>query len=274
MSDDKNYKELNWFVRLFTLGKTFSLKDFFDRFKKSIVEFMVIVFGILISFSVEKQGQKYDERAANIENLKSLSEELVNIKGYTEDYMSENEWVTSWFQGQYDRWEEDDDFVFIEIEQDSSVNIPLSMYFMHNPFNPPRIVFNAIKLDGTFRLLDTEIGRMVNNIYDGVDVNYLMRNTDAVEQENVKEFKDRVTNIWARDLNNINTETSDFWFKNRRYIQSDRVAKHILYSRIQNWLVVSQQLQDYDGLLDQNIGVLDSALLAKEEEVEFLWWWF
>jgi hypothetical protein len=274
MSDDKNYKELNWFVRLFTLGKTFSLKDFFDRFKKSIVEFMVIVFGILISFSVEKQGQKYDERAANIENLKSLSEELVNIKGYTEDYMSENEWVTSWFQGQYDRWEEDDDFVFIEIEQDSSVNIPLSMYFMHNPFNPPRIVFNAIKLDGTFRLLDTEIGRMVNNIYDGVDINYLMRNTDAVEQENVKEFKDRVTNIWARDLNNINTETSDFWLKNRRYIQSDRVAKHILYSRIQNWLVVSQQLQDYDGLLDQNIGVLDSALLAKEEEVEFLWWWF
>ena len=94
--------------------------------------------------------------------------------------------------------------------------------------------FDAIKLDGTFRLLEKSLGRMVNNTYDGVDLNYLMRNSDPNEQENIKAFKNRITTVWAMDLDNIDTETTDFWVENRDYIQDDRVMKHILFERIRN----------------------------------------
>ena len=48
---DKKYKK-NWLVEIFTLGDRFSWKSFFDRVKKSGVEFFVVVFGILISLGI------------------------------------------------------------------------------------------------------------------------------------------------------------------------------------------------------------------------------
>ena len=271
MPDQK--KKVNSLQSLFTLGDKFSWQDFFDRVKKSGVEFFVVVFGILISLGIEKQGGEFDKRQDNIENIKNLSGEVKKIKSYTQEYISENEWVISWFQQQYDRWNIDSDSAFINYE-DSSYNIPLSMYNNHNPFNPPRVVFDAIKLDGTFRLLKKELGQMVHNTYDGVDLNYLMRNTDALEAKNIDEFKQRITNVWAMDLDNIDIETMDFWIENRKYIQRDRVMKHILFSRIENWITIKGQLAEYDILLEKSIVNLEKVLKEKEEETVFIWWWF
>lgn len=53
---NKKRNELNWFIRLFTVGERFSLRDFYDRLKKGFVEFLIVFFGVLVSFSVEKQG--------------------------------------------------------------------------------------------------------------------------------------------------------------------------------------------------------------------------
>tara|TARA_B110000046_G_scaffold148200_1_gene156055 strand:- start:206 stop:1024 length:819 start_codon:yes stop_codon:yes gene_type:complete len=270
---DKKYKK-NWLVEIFTLGDRFSWKSFFDRVKKSGVEFFVVVFGILISLGIEKQGGQFDQRNDNIENIKSITEEVKTIKSYTEEYLEENEWVTDWFQQQYDRWEIDNDSIFIEFYEDSTFSIPMAMYYSHNPFNPRRVVFDAIKLDGTFRLLEKGLGRMVSNTYDGVDLNYLIRNTDVFEQENIKEFKNRITNVWAMDLDNIDTETVEFWIQNREYIQRDRVMKHILFSRIQNWITIRGQLQAYNTLLEKSIVNLEKAQKAKDEETVFIWWWF
>ena len=125
-----------------------------------------------------------------------------------------------------------------------------------------------------FRLLEKSLGRMVNNTYDGVDLNYLMRNSDPNEQENIKAFKNRITTVWAMDLDNIDTETTDFWVENRDYIQDDRVMKHILFERIRNWMVIKNQLEEYIKLLEQNLVTLEAALKAKEEETVFIWWWF
>jgi len=272
MADQK--KKSNWLKSLFTLGDNFSWKDFFDRIKKKGVEFFVVVFGILISLGIEKQGGKFDQRNSNIENIKSITEEVKSIKVYTEEYLEENVWVTDWFQQQYDRWGLDSDSAFVEYYEDSTFSVPLSMYYNHNPFNPPRVVFDAIKLDGTFRLLEKSLGRMVNNTYDGVDLNYLMRNSDPNEQENIKAFKNRITTVWAMDLDNIDTETTDFWVENRDYIQDDRVMKHILFERIRNWMVIKNQLEEYIKLLEQNLVTLEAALKAKEEETVFIWWWF
>ena len=271
MPDQK--KKVNSLQSLFTLGDKFSWQDFFDRVKKSGVEFFVVVFGILISLGIEKQGGEFDKRQDNIENIKNLSGEVKKIKSYTQEYISENEWVISWFQQQYDRWNMDSDSAFVEYE-DSSYNIPLAAYYQHNPFNPPRVVFDAIKLDGTFRLLEKELGQMVHNTYDGVDLNYLMRNTDAFEAKNIDDFRQRVTNVWAMDLDNIDIETIDFWLENRKYVQRDRVMKHILFSRIENWMTIKGQLAEYDQLLQKSVAALEKRLKEKEGEFVFIWWWF
>ena len=69
-------EKLNWFLRLITLGDRFDIKDFFDRFKKSIVEFIILVFGVTVSFGIEQQGGESENRSDGIENLVNLREEV------------------------------------------------------------------------------------------------------------------------------------------------------------------------------------------------------
>ena len=47
-------EKLNWFLRIITIGDRFDIRDFWDRLKKSIVEFVILVFGVTISFGIEK----------------------------------------------------------------------------------------------------------------------------------------------------------------------------------------------------------------------------
>ena len=76
MTDKKKSRsELNWFIRLFTVGDRFSLRDFYDRLKKGFVEFLIVFFGVLVSFSVEQQGENFDDREKNIDNLMNLRDE-------------------------------------------------------------------------------------------------------------------------------------------------------------------------------------------------------
>ena len=60
-------EKLNWFLRLITLGDRFDIKDFWDRVKKSIVEFVILVFGVTVSFGIEQQGGESDNRHDGIE---------------------------------------------------------------------------------------------------------------------------------------------------------------------------------------------------------------
>ena len=66
MSDDLNKREkekgikkeqLNWLLRIITSGDRFSMQDFYDRIKKGFVEFLIVFFGVLVSFGVERQGE-------------------------------------------------------------------------------------------------------------------------------------------------------------------------------------------------------------------------
>ena len=55
-------EKLNWFLRLITLGDRFDIKDFFDRFKKSIVEFIILVLVslYLLELSSREENLKTD----------------------------------------------------------------------------------------------------------------------------------------------------------------------------------------------------------------------
>tara|TARA_X000000950_G_scaffold197367_1_gene237665 strand:+ start:75 stop:923 length:849 start_codon:yes stop_codon:yes gene_type:complete len=268
-------KKLNWFLRIITLGDRFSYQDFYDRIKKGFVEFLIVFFGVLVSFSVENQGEEFGDREANIDNLVNLRDEMNDIKVYTQEYIEENKWIRALYQKLYDEWEIKRDSVYVWIDDaDGEAYSPLSFYSNYNPFNPPRVVYEAIKLDGTFRFLGSEIGRVVNNIYDGTDLKYLMLNTDREEQVYVDQFEDRIATKWIFDLDFIDLYEMDFFVENRKYIQQDRYLKYNLFKRLGLWTQVSEQLFDYDVTLTKSIRKLDSVIKVKDDEFTIIWWWF
>ena len=270
----KNRSELNWFIRIFTVGDRFSLRDFYDRLKKGFVEFLIVFFGVLVSFSVEKQGGEFDDRASNIDNLIGLRNELIQMQEYTQEYIETNKWVSALYQEQYRKWEQDNDSIFISYEEEQGFYFaPMAYYTNRDPFNPPRVVYDAIKLDGTFRFLGSKIGRLVNDNYDGTFLKYLMINTDKEEKTYIEEFTHRLAHQWVFDLKKIDVEDNNFWVENRRYIQQDKFVKYNLFKRLELWLQINEQLVTYDELLSKNIAVLDSVIQEKEDQWTLIWWW-
>ena len=267
--------KLSWYLRLITLGDRFSYQDFFDRFKKGFVEFLIVFFGVLVSFSVEQQGENFGDRESNIDNLNGLRDELVDMHEYTLEYIAQNEWVTGMYQRQYDKWEQDIDSVFIDWEPDQEFYFaPMGYYTNRDAFNPPRVVYDAIKLDGTFRFLGSDIGRLINDNYDGTDLKYLIMNTDKEEKGFIDDFSDRLGHQWVFDLKDIDVESDQFWIENRKYIQSDKFIKYNLFKRIQLWIQIREQLGDYDVNIQENIKVLNKVIEEKETEIVVVWWWF
>ena len=278
MSDKKGIKkeDTNWFIQLITLGDRFDTQDFFDRFKKAFVEFLVVFFGVLISFSVERQGESFGDRQDGIENLHNLKEEIEKIKEYTLAYSEQINWVADMYEKQYDLWEVDQDSIFLERFEDEEgafYTAPMSLYTQRDPFDPPRVTYDAIKLDGTFRLLDTEVGKKMTDTYDGSDLKYLIENTGKIEESYVNQFVDRIANRWVFDLDNVDLQDNNFWVKNRRYIQADKFMKYNLFKRLDLWKnEISYQLEGYVSVLDESIQMLDSVIKDKDEEIEIIWW--
>lgn len=272
-------EKLNWFLRLITLGDRFDIKDFWDRVKKSIVEFVILVFGVTVSFGIEQQGGVSDNRADGIENLENLREEVGKMITYTDEYIGQIDWVTELYQKQYNRWEQDNDSIFIDWQLDEEEPdgkyyfAPMGLYVQRDPFDPPRVNFDAIKLDGTFRLMPKEVGLKMTEIYDGTELKYLIENTGKNEERYVQQFVDRIANKWVYDLPWVDVDYNEFWIENRKYIQNDKFIKYNLYKRLDLWQYnVKDQLQTYKGSLIESTKLLDSVIAVRESEFEFIWW--
>lgn len=272
-------ENLNWFLRLITLGDRFDIKDFWDRVKKSIVEFIILVFGVTVSFGIEQQGGDSENRTHGIENLVNLKEEVGKMIEYTDEYIEQIDWVVSMYRKQYDRWDQDNDSVFIDfIEDEEEPNgklyfSPMGNYAQRDPFNPERVIFDAIKLDGTFRLLPKKVGLKMTQIYDGVELGYLIENTGKIEENLVNQFTNRIATKWVYDLTWVEADYNEFWLENRKYIQQDKFIKYNLFKRLELWETsVQEQLQNYKSSLESGTKMLDSVIQVRDSEFEFIWW--
>ena len=272
-------EKLNWFLRLITLGDRFDIRDFWDRVKKSIVEFIILVFGVTVSFGIEQQGNASDMRSDGIENLNNLREEVDKMIEYTDFYIEQIDWITELYRKQYEKWDIDNDSVFIDSQEDEEEPdgkyyfSPMSFYSNRDPFDPPRVNFDAIKLDGTFRLLPKTVGLQMTNIYDGTELKYLLENTGKSEERYVNQFIDRVANKWVFELPWVDLDYNEFWIENREYIQKDKFIKYNLYKRVDLWEnQVKDQLQVYRKHLSESAELLDSVIKVRNSEFEFIWW--
>ncbi len=279
MDNNKDKKPLHWFVRLFTLGERFDIQDFWDRLKKSVVQFILLVFGVTVSFGIEQQGGNSDDREDAIENLTNLRQEVDSLLVYTNKYMEQIDWVSEMYLKQYVRWEDNNDSIFIDfIEDQEEPNgkyyfPPMGRYNQRDPFDPPRVSFDAIKLDGTFRLLPKAVGLQMTKIYDGSALKYLIENTGKVEERLVTQYIDRIASKWVYDLPWVDIDDPAFWIKNRKYVQQDKFVKYNLFKRVELWeYSIKDQLVDYKTSLEESIKLLDSVLAVRDSEIEFIWW--
>lgn len=279
MDNNKDKKPLHWFVRLFTLGERFDIQDFWDRLKKSVVQFILLVFGVTVSFGIEQQGGNSDDREDAIENLTNLRQEVDSLLVYTNKYMEQIDWVSEMYLKQYVRWEDNNDSIFIDfIEDQEEPNgkyyfPPMGRYNQRDPFDPPRVSFDAIKLDGTFRLLPKAVGLQMTKIYDGSELKYLIENTGKVEERLVTQYIDRIASKWVYDLPWVDIDDPAFWIKNRKYVQQDKFVKYNLFKRVELWeYSIKDQLVDYKTSLEESIKLLDSVLAVRDSEIEFIWW--
>ncbi len=279
MGKKNNTNKTPWYIRIFTLGDRFDIQDFWDRFKKSILEFIILVFGVTVSFGIEQQGGESDDRHDGIENLINLREEVDSLLTYTDAYIEQIDWVSKMYLDQYLQWEQNNDSVFISFQLDEQEPDgkyyfpPMGNYSQREPFDPPRVNFDAIKLDGTFRLLPKKVGLQMTKIYDGVELKYLIENSGKVEEHLVTQYIDRIANKWVYDLTWVDIEDNEFWIKNRKYVQKDKFVKYNLYKRVELWeYQIKDQLKVYRNLLEESAQMLDSVIAVRDSEIEIIWW--
>jgi hypothetical protein len=267
-------EKLNWFLKLITLGDRFSMGDFFDRAKKGFVEFLIVFFGVLVSFGVEQKGDDFEDREWNIENLHNLKAEMDSIKVYTLEKQEVLGMVMEAYKELYETWDSGDKYQFIWIYGKDDYDFPLEMYTNRDPFNPPRVVYDAIKLDGTFRFLGSEIGQSVYNTYEGQDLKYLKLNTDKEEEVFTRKFNDRVDSKWVFDLEEIDFDSPQFWIKNREYVENDQYVKYNLFKRMELWEQTAEQIERYLKVVESSIELVSEEIKIKDAEITIVYWVF
>ena len=264
----------NWFVKLFTLGRTFSSKTFSDNFKKYFLEFVGLFLVVTFSFYVESVGQDYEDRVRYFNLLNMLKDDLTSTNEYLKDYYEQNKWVTDMYLKQYRNWDIDNDSIFLEYEEaDDFLYAPLAFYNNRDPFLPPALSFILFE-KGTqdFLMVEPQTTLEIENLYADGSLEYIKINSDEEELKFIEEFNSIINTKWALELEEIDLENNDFWIINRRYIQNDKQLKYNLFKRIELWLQIKEQLDYYSEKLEKTIRHIDSVSIEYNKEKYFLYW--
>ena len=203
-----------------------------------------------------------------------LKDDLTSTNEYLKDYTEQNVWVTDMYIGQYKKWEQDNDSIFIAYEEDQDFHYaPLAFYANRDPFNPPALSFILFE-KGTqdFLMVDPQTTLEIENIFGSGDLEIIKINTDQEEVKFVEEFNSIINTKWALELEEIDVESNDFWIKNRKYIQKDKQLKYNLFKRIEHWYQIKDQLDYYSGKLEKCIRHIDSVSIQYNKEKYFLYW--
>ena len=269
-----------WYVKLFTLGKNFSSRTFSDNSKKFLLNAIGLFVVVTFTFYVESVGDDYENRQKYLDVAEAVLGELYRHQVYVDGYIEQTNWVTDMYQKQYDRWEVDNDSIFIDFMEDEEEPdgkyyfAPMGVYTNRDPFDPPRTYFSTFSRGNQdFFLINPEISNRIFELYDGRGLKYLIENTGKNEELYVNQFVDRIANKWVNDLPWVDVDYNEFWIENRKYIQNDKFIKYNLYKRIDLWeLSVKEQLSMYNKTVLDDIKSLDSVIQQMGNEKYFLYW--
>ena len=231
-----------WFVKLFTLGKNFSSKTFSDNTKKLLLNALSLFVVVTFTFYVESVGDVYGNRQKYLNISKNILSELYLTSEYTDEYIAQTDSVLSMYEKQYNRWDIDNDSIFIDFFVDKKAPngkfyyAPLGLFKNIKPYNTPRIEYKIFSR-GTqnFFLINPEISYCIFELYDGSDIQYLFEDTGKNEEKYVNQFINRIESKWVEDLSWVDIDSLTFWIENRKYVQNDKFLKHLLKKRNDLW---------------------------------------
>ena len=266
-----------WYIRLFTLGKNFSPRTFSDNTKKFFLNGIGLFIIVTFTFYVENLGEEYEIRMKYIDNVKTISEGLESVILYSKSYKENVNWIAEMYQKQFDKWEVNNDSIYLEYVDDPEGRFyysPMSLFYNRDPFSPNQIGFEIFESGGQdFKLVDPFVTYKISEIIKGTDLTYLKKNTNDVEERIVNQYSD-VLKKWARDKIDItNIYDNEFWIENRKYIQKDMELKFILMERRQLWEEsIIYQLDNYIKIVEDDKRILDSVINNYNQEKYFLYW--
>jgi hypothetical protein len=269
-----------WYIKLFTLGKNFSSRTFTDNSKKFLLNAIGLFVVVTFTFYVESVGDDYEDRQKYLDISKGILDELHFISSYTDGYIEQVDWVTEMYKKQYDKWELDNDSIFIDFIEDEEEPdgkyyfAPMGIYGQRDPYDPPRTMFEIFS-KGTqdFFLINPEISNAIFELYKGTGLKYLLGNTGETELKLIENYENRIQNKWSEELPWVDVDNNDFWVENRKYIQNDNYIKFNLYQRVDLWeYSVKDQLSIQKESVKKDIEALDSVIQLMDNERYFLYW--
>jgi hypothetical protein len=268
------------YLKLFTLGKKFSSKTFSDNTKKLLLNALALFVVVTFTFYVESVGDNYENRQKYLDISKKILDELYLVSDYTDTYISQTDNLLPMYKKQIDRWDNDNDSIFIDYFINKNAPngkyyyAPLGLFTNTKVYNPPRIEYKTFS-KGTqdFFLINPEISNRIFELYEGSDIQYLSEETAKNEEKYINQFMDRLENKWVEDLPSVDIESKEFWIKNRKYFQNDKFLKHLFKKRYDLWrFIVKDQLSYQNEIIKKDIKSLDSVIQRMNNEKYFLYW--
>ena len=268
------------YLKLFTLGKKFSSKTFSDNTKKLLLNALALFVVVTFTFYVESVGDNYENRQKYLDISKKILDELYLVSDYTDTYISQTDNLLPMYKKQIDRWDNDNDSIFIDYFKNKNAPngkyyyAPLGLFTNTKVYNPPRIEYKTFS-KGTqdFFLINPEISNRIFELYEGSDIQYLSEETAKNEEKYINQFMDRLENKWVQDLPSVDIESKEFWIKNRKYFQNDKFLKHLFKKRYDLWrFIVKDQLSYQNEIIKKDIKSLDSVIQRMNNEKYFLYW--
>lgn len=268
-------KEKRWYVRLFTLGKVFKARTFFDNLKKYSIEFFGFFLVVTFSFYVESVGEDFQRKNDYYTLVEMISNDADSLLGYTKYKVDMLDYAIEEYQDLYDTWDsgKKTQFVWIYGEDDPTYDFPLQMYSNTDPFNfQSKGYTNFEKGNQEFYLVDPETSNVIEELFGGYSIQYIKLNFDKEDEVITRKFNDRVENKWIKDLGNIDLESPQFWIKNNEYIRNDRVIKYNLYKRIELWKTTLFEYKQFIQTIESFNSYLKSVINDYRKEKYFLYW--
>lgn len=262
-------------MKIFTVGNRFSVRDFYDRLKKYAVEGIGIFMVISFSFYVENKGGEYEMTKSYLEMLHAFKKDILETKNYADNFMSNLKEEGEIYRLQLDKWNVDNDSVFITSFEDEDGKYfypPIAYFNNYNPFIPSKRGQKIFEMGGVdFELLNNSVSESINEFYDKT-LYYLEENSTSYEKKYIQDFEDRVVKVWARDLDNVNITENEFWIKNRLYLQKDKVIYSLIKFRLNLWEEELYQIGEIRKDLDETLLDVNDLIKVMEDDVYFIYW--
>ena len=262
-------------MKIFTVGNRFSVRDFYDRLKKYAVEGIGIFTVISFSFYVENKGGEYEMTKSYLEMLHAFKKDILETKNYADNFMSNLKEEGQIYRVQLDKWNVDNDSVFITSFEDEDGKYfypPIAYFNNYNPFIPSKRGQKIFEMGGVdFELLNNSVSESINEFYDKT-LYYLEENSTSYEKKYIQDFEDRIVKVWSSDIGNIELTKNQFWIYNRRYIQKDKVLYNLIKFRLGLWDEELYQLEVIVDDLNSTLEKVETVIQEMEDEVYFVYW--